>query len=112
VLGGGLAVFALVYLGFAVTQRAWAVWPLFAVYGAYVAATDGVAKAWVGDNAPRTATGTAYGVFAAATGAALLVASITAGLLWSHIDPSAPFYLGAAGAGTALLLLPLAARAR
>jgi MFS family permease len=102
-------VFALVYLGFAVTPQRWAVWPLFAIYGAYVAATDGVAKAWVGDHAPRDAGGTAYGVFAAATGGALLVASIVAGLLWSRIDPSAPFYLGAAGAAAALLLLPLAA---
>jgi MFS family permease len=109
VLGGGLAIFALVYLGFAVTHRAWAVWPLFAVYGVYVAATDGVAKAWIGDHAPHGTAGTAYGVFAAATGAALLVASIAAGLLWSHVDPTAPFYVGAAAAGAALALLPLAA---
>ena len=109
VLGGGLAVFALVYLGFAAAHRTWALWPLFAVYGCYMAATDGVAKAWVGDHAPRDATGTAYGIFAAATGAALLVASIVAGLLWSHVDPSAPFYMGAAAAGAGLLLLPIAA---
>jgi MFS family permease len=105
VLAGGLAVFALVYLGFAFAPDEWAVWPLFAVYGTYIAATEGVARAWVGDRAPNRLAGTAYGLFAAATGGALLVASIAAGLLWSHVSPRAPFVLGAAGAVAALLLL-------
>src|SRR5262249_8422070 len=37
-LGSGLAVFAGVYFAFATTSHAWAVWPLFAVYGVYIAA--------------------------------------------------------------------------
>ena len=105
VLAGGLLVFALVYLGFAVASASWAVWPLFALYGAYVAATEGVAKAWVADRVPGRAIGTAFGIFSAATGAALLVASVVAGLLWSHVSPAAPFVLGAVSAGLALLLL-------
>lgn len=105
VLGAGIAVFALVYLGFAVAPSAWAVWPLFLVYGVYIAATEGVAKAWVADYAPSGLAGTAYGVFAAASGAALLVASIVAGLLWSHVSPSAPFVLGAVCAAISLVLL-------
>ncbi len=105
VLSGGLAVFGLVYLGFALAGSSWTVWPLFAVYGAYIAATEGVAKAWVGDYAPRGLGGTAYGVFAAATGGAVLVASVVAGELWSHVSPRAPFILGAASAGAALLFL-------
>jgi MFS family permease len=107
VLGGGLLVFGLVYLGFAVAPGGWAVWPLFAVYGAYIAATDGVARAWVADQVPGRAIGTAYGVFSAATGGALLLASIAAGLLWSHVSPAAPFVLGASGAALALVLLLL-----
>src|SRR5438093_1288414 len=107
VLGGGLLVFGLVYLGFAVAPGSWAVWPLFAVYGAYIAATDGVARAWVADQVPGRAIGTAYGVFAAATGAALLLASVAAGLLWSHVSPAAPFVLGASAAGPAFVLLVL-----
>ena len=105
VLAGGLVVFALVYLGFAFAPGDWAVWPLFAVYGAYIAATEGVARAWVGDRTPSGLVGTAYGLFAAATGGALLVASVTAGLLWSHVSPRAPFVLGAASSAAALLLL-------
>lgn len=108
-LGGGLLVFGLVYLGFAVASASWAVWPLFAVYGSYVAATDGVARAWVADQVPGRAIGTAYGIFSAATGGALLIASITAGLLWSHVSPAAPFVLGASGAALALVLLVLSA---
>jgi MFS family permease len=102
ILAAGLAVFALVYAGFAVAPGGWAVWPLFAVYGAYIAATDGIARAWVGDHAPTGATGTAYGLFSAANGGALLIASIVAGVLWSHVDPSAPFWLGSASAAAAL----------
>ena len=63
-LGGGLAVFVLVYFGFAITSHGWTVWPLFAVYGVYIAATEGVARAWVADTLPdRAAVGTAYGIF-------------------------------------------------
>lgn len=105
VLGGGLAVFAGVYAGFATASGAWAVWPLFTVYGVYIAATEGVARAWIADHAPREAAGTAYGIFAAATGGSLLLASVAAGLLWTHVSPSAPFVLGAVSACLALLLL-------
>jgi len=107
--------FALVYLGFAIAPGSWAVWPLFALYGVYIAATDGVARAWVADRVPGRAIGTAYGVFSAATGAALLAASIAAGLLWSHVSPAAPFVVGASAAALAFLLLilssPMRARA-
>jgi MFS family permease len=105
VLAAGLAVFALVYLGFALAPGSWAVWPLFAVYGVYIAATEGVAKAWVADYVPAGAAGTAYGLFAAASGGALLVASVVAGLLWSQVSPEAPFLLGATTALCALLLI-------
>jgi MFS family permease len=105
VIAIGLLVFAVVYLGFAVAPGGWAVWPLLALYGAYVAATEGVAKAWVADQVPGRAAGAAYGLFAAASGGALLLASVAAGLLWSHVDPSAPFVLGASSAALALLLL-------
>ena len=105
-LGGGLAVFALVYFGFAVTSRGWTVWPLFAVYGIYIAATEGVARAWVADTLPdRAAVGTAYGIFFLTTAAASLVASVVAGVLWTYVSPRAPFVVGAAAAVVALVFL-------
>jgi MFS family permease len=111
VLAGGLAVFGLVYLGFALADGAWAVWPLFALYGVFVAATDGVSRAWVGDHVPPGLAGTAYGIFAAASGAALLVASVAAGLLWSHVSPRAPFFVGAVAAAVGVVAI-IAAGAR
>jgi MFS family permease len=105
-LGGGLAVFAIVYFGFAVTSHGWTVWPLFAVYGVYIAATEGVARAWIADTLPgRAAVGTAYGFFFVATAAASLVSSIVAGLLWTYVSPRAPFVVGAAAAVVALVFL-------
>ena len=104
-LVAGLLVFALVYGGLAWADTSWVVWPLFALYGCYLAATDGVARAFVADYAPREAGGTAYGIYAAALGGAALVASVTAGILWTEIGPRAPFVLGALTAllGAALL---------
>jgi MFS family permease len=105
-LGCGLAIFALVYFGFAVTSHGWTVWPLFAVYGVYIAATEGVARAWIADTLPdRAAVGTAYGIFFLTTAAAALVASIVAGVLWTYVSPRAPFVVGAAAALAALVLL-------
>lgn len=104
-IAAGLAVYVLVYLGFALASSSWAIWPLFVVYGIYIAATEGVARAWVADYAPEGAVGTAYGLFAAASGGSLLVASVVAGVLWSEVGPAAPFVLGAAAAAVALLFL-------
>jgi MFS family permease len=105
-LGGGLAMFALVYFGFAVTSRGWTVWPLFAVYGVYIAATEGVARAWIADTLPdRAAVGTAYGMFFLTTAAASLVASVVAGVLWTYVSPRAPFVIGAGAAVLALVFL-------
>jgi MFS family permease len=111
VLAAGLGIFALVYLGFALAGGSWAVWPLFAGYGVYIAATDGVSRAWVADHVPPGLAGTAYGIFAAASGASLLAASLAAGLLWSRVSPRAPFFLGAAAAaaGLAAILITSAA---
>ena len=105
IIGTGFAVFAIVYLGFGLTRASWSIWPLFAIYGAYVAATEGVAKAWIGDHVDAERSGTAYGVFAAATGVSMLLASVGAGVLWSRVGPGAPFYLGAASASLALVML-------
>jgi MFS family permease len=105
-IGVGLGVFVVVYLGFAVAPGSWAVWPLFAVYGVYIAATEGVARAWVADHLhDRSAVGTAYGIFFAATAAAALAASVIAGVLWTYVSPRAPFFLGAGAAAVALVLL-------
>jgi MFS family permease len=110
VLGGGFAVYALVYAGLAVATSSWAVWPLFALYGVYVAATDGVLKAWVADHVEGPMAGTAYGIYAGFVGGALLAASVVAGVLWEALSPSAAFWAGAVLAAAALPVLAVAAR--
>jgi MFS family permease len=111
VLGFGIAVYALVYTGLALASASWVVWPLFALYGLYVAATDGVLKAWVADQVEGPMAGTAYGIYAGLVGGALLVASIVGGLLWTTVSPAATFWAGAALAAASLPAIAFAARA-
>lgn len=110
VLAAGITVYAVVYAGLALASDSWAVWPLFALYGLFVAATDGVLKAWVADQVDGPMAGTAYGVYAGFVGGALLVASLLAGLLWDEVGPSAAFWAGAAFAVASLPLVLVADR--
>ena len=107
----GLAAFAVTYLGFATTTDATLVWPLFALYGLYMAATDGIGKALITDIAPVEHRASAIGLHGMITGVDTLVASVLAGQLWDRIGPAAPFLLGAGSAALAMALL-LAARPR
>jgi MFS family permease len=104
VIGVGWALYALVYAGFAVSN-ATTIWPLFAVYGLYMALTDGVGKALVADHARPDQRGRALGVFYLATGVTTIGASVLAGVLWDRVDPSAPFWLGACAAAAAVVML-------
>lgn len=98
VLVGGMLVFAAVYVGFAFVTETWHVVALFAVYGLYIAATDGVGKAFAVDLVPQDLRATSIGLLGTVTGIMTLVASALAGLLWDTVGPWAPFALGAAGA--------------
>ena len=46
ILTFGFLIFAAVYAGFAFASELWQFWVLFGVYGLYIAATDGVGKAF------------------------------------------------------------------
>jgi len=94
----GYAVFALVYIGFAVIAGPGMVWPLFFIYGFYMAMTDGVGKALVLDMVPKEYVGTAMGLYHFVLGIFAFFASLIAGLLWTHIGVAAPFIYGAATA--------------
>jgi MFS family permease len=98
VLVGGLGVFALVYAGFALVRSAWQLWPLFAIYGLYIAATDGVGKAYAVALVPADKRATSVGLLGSVTGVATLIASSVAGVLWATIGPWAAFAFGAVGA--------------
>ncbi len=106
VIALGWAIYALVYAGFALTGAP-GVWPLLALYGVYMALTDGVGKALIVDHAPKDAKGTALGVFYMANGLVTLLASVVAGVLWDRVGPWATFGFGAVVAALAVVLVPV-----
>jgi MFS family permease len=113
VFAGGIAVFAVAYVGLGLAPSAGWVWLLLPLYGAYTALTDGVGKAWVSDLLPERALGTGLGYFQALTGGCALVAGVWAGLAWGD-DGSTPLLVSgavAAVAAAAIALMPRLDRA-
>ncbi len=100
----GFLVFSAVYFAFAFVSESFYVWPLFAIYGLYIAATEGVSKALVTDIVPSERRGTALGLYHTAVGIVAFVASFIAGLLWTYLSPSAPFIYGGVMALLAALI--------
>lgn len=103
---GGWVVYAVFYLllGYTGGQR-WLLWPLFAFYGLFMAATEGAERALVADLAPAELVGTAFGWFNLVAGIMLLPASILFGWIWQLVSPQAAFTLAAICAGLAAVLL-------
>jgi MFS family permease len=99
------SVYALTYAGFAVSTRLWQLVGLFALYGIYYAAADGVIKAWIAGLVPKERQGAAYGLYAAASGLLVLPASVIAGALWDHVGPGWAFGFGAVVAALALIVI-------
>ncbi|MEM9804796.1 MAG: MFS transporter [Cyanobacteria bacterium P01_D01_bin.56] len=88
----GYIVFALVYLGFALANRAEVVWGLFMFYGLYSTLTRGVQKAFVADLVHPDRRGAEVGTFHMLSGLATLPASLIAGWLYTQVSMAAPFY--------------------
>ena len=102
----GYMVFAIVYLGFAVSLGQAFIAVMFILFGAYTAMIIGVQRAFVSEIAPPNIKGTLLGLQATAAGIVLLPANIIAGVLWETLGAAAPFYFGAVmGVVAALVLL-------
>jgi MFS family permease len=82
-------------------------WPLFAGYGLFLSATEGVEKALVADLALPDERGTAFGWFNLVTGLALLPASLLFGGLMQGYGAGLAFTVAAAFALLAAVLLAL-----
>jgi MFS family permease len=105
VFGLGLVFFAIGYIGLGMTTNHVAAWVLIGVYGLFAACTDGVGKAWASSLAGTGRQATAQGVFQGASGLAILVAGLWAGLLWGA-DGRLPLLIsGAVAAFFAAVLL-------
>lgn len=102
----GWAVYGVFYLLLGLNgQNLWLLWPLFAFYGLFMAATEGAEKALVADLAPKELLGTAYGWFNLTAGVMLLPASLAFGWLWQSVAVEAAFAFSASCALAAALLL-------
>ncbi len=101
----GFLVFAAVYVGFALADKAWMVWPLFALYGFYGAFNEGITKAVVSHLSTAGNRASAMGYFQGAMGLLAFFASAIAGLLWDRLSPAAPFAAGAACAFVSMCAL-------
>ena len=103
---GGWTIYAVLYMAFGLMPAmTWLLWPMFAAYGVFLAATEGAEKALVADMVPKTQAGTAFGWYNLVVGLALLPASLLFGWLWSEASPPAAFAFGSACAIAAALLL-------
>jgi len=94
-LGFGFFFFALIYFLFGFSQSVFLIWLLFALYGVYMAMTEGVGKAYISQIGPKESLATSFGVYQTLVGVCTFFASLAAGFLWSKISPSAPFIFGA-----------------
>jgi MFS family permease len=91
----GLVVFSLVYMGFGLTGNIFITWGLFAFYGLYASATEGVAKALVSDLIPDENRGSAIGLMTMLSSFAVMAGSFFTGILWDNFGSSFPFILSA-----------------
>ncbi|MBI3521325.1 MAG: MFS transporter [Bacteroidetes bacterium] len=87
----GLVLFTLVYFGMAVNTNTYLFYILFGIYGIYMAATEGVSKAWISNITDKKDTATAIGTYSSFQSIATMLASSIAGVIWFQFGPSATF---------------------
>jgi MFS family permease len=114
VFGLGVALFALAYVGFAITGASVLLLaPWFVAAGVAIGAVETAEHATVAALAPQALRGSAFGLLAAVQSFGNLAASTVAGLLWTVLSPRAAFAYLASWMVLALLgLLPVARHAR
>ena len=105
VLLGGAMLFFLVYLGFAFSQQLLHFIVLFGFYGLYMAATEGVQRAYVSELVPKNMKGSALGIFSTMTGLSQIIASLITGMLWDHSGAQVALLFNCTGSFIFILLL-------
>ena len=99
----GLSIFAIVYFGFGFSTNVYVIIGLFALYGIYAAATEGISKAWISNITDKKDTATAIGTFAGFQSICTMLASSLAGLIWFQFGAMTTFMITAMA--TALIIL-------
>lgn len=87
----GLALFATVYFGMALNTNRYLFFGLFALYGIYSAATEGISKAWISNISDKKDTATAIGTFSGLQSICLMLASSLTGLVWFQFGATTAF---------------------
>ncbi len=101
----GFLVFAAAYAWMALARSAAAAWGVFAVYGVYMGIADGNGRALLAEFSPEERRGTFFGAYHMVVGLGALPASVIAGLLYDHVSPAAPFWVGAGAAVLAGIMM-------
>jgi len=110
ILVSGFLIFAVVYLFFGIVNQSFFLWLLFPVYGIYMALTEGIGKAYIAGLVPQEKAGTAFGFYNTITGLCTFFASLIAGILWTYVNPTAPFIFGSAMALIACFIFIISGR--
>jgi MFS family permease len=105
VLLASFAIFALAYLGIALTQDIFVMAVLFVSYGLFQGIFRSVGKALASDFVPQELRASGIGWYSTTVGLLQLVASLVAGVLWDQVGHAAVFYYGAIFAGVGILAL-------
>jgi len=108
----GLLVFAAVYFCFGAIHSSFWIWFLFPIYGLYIAATDGVSKAYISEFIVEKESGTYFGIYQSGIAICTFLASFAGGLIWTAYGSQYTFYYGAAAAFIAFIVLSFGKIAR
>jgi MFS family permease len=106
-LGAGLVVLIVADLVLAQAHGLTMVAVGVALWGLHMGMTQGLLATMVAATAPAHLRGTAFGFFNLASGIAMLIASVLAGLLWDKLGADVTFYAGAVFSLLAFMMLVL-----
>jgi MFS family permease len=95
VLLASFIIFAIAYLGFALTQNVFLIAGLFVFYGLYQGIFRAVGKAFASDFVPEHLRASGVGWYSTTVGVMQLVASLIAGALWDRVGHQSVFIYGA-----------------
>lgn len=104
----GLTLFSIAYIATAFTDNLYWFAGIFALYGLYSGAVEGVAKAWVSNIADKRDTATAIGTYTGFQSVFSLAASVIAGLTWYALGPGATFLISGITAALVIIYLAVA----
>ena len=105
IAAAGYLVFAGTYLTFAAAPSRAAIWGATACYGLFYALTSPVLRALIVETVEPGSRGRAFGLFYFSSSIAALLSSVITGQLWKHYGGALPFYVSAATATMAAIML-------